>query len=140
MILWGDNRNAPSRARQASSQPSRSEGTQSFFNVSCERGGPRREPGPSPMVSNEGSYQQAVSAQGLGRVETFALFSNVEFLTRFSEFRHRELLWRSVGDGTTRKLFLATIEKSRFHTARVIFDRSSRFCLPVDVAWPQKRP
>jgi hypothetical protein len=37
---------------------------------------------------------------GLGRVKTFALFSNVEFLTQFSEFGHRELLWRSVGDGT----------------------------------------
>src|SRR5262249_52272779 len=52
----------------------------------------------------------------------------VEFLTRFSEFRHRELLWRSVGDGTTRKLFLATIEKSRFHTASPISRHSSARC------------
>jgi hypothetical protein len=67
-----------------------------------------------------------MSAQGLGCVKTFALFSNVEFLTQLSEFRHRELLWRLVGDGAIRRLFFSILEKSRFHTARVKTGASGR--------------
>ena len=81
---------------------------------------------------------QSTAALGLGRVKSPTPNLRVEFPSRFRRCRN-QLHWQLLSEQRhLRKQFCASLARTCFHTARVIFDRVCVLRLPFDVRFAPK--